>query len=136
MIYIHYIGPVVINYITGNTVTFEGNDVTLICNVTNDVNSSLEIMWYHEGELLVDEDHNDLNITNTTNSITGQVQSVLSFIPVRYTHKGEYKCSALNHLKCVAEENTLLTVECKLFCIHNILTMCVCTYNRCTKSFD
>ena len=103
-----------INSITDNTVAFEGNDVALICNVTNDVNSSLEIMWYHEGELIVAKDHDNLTIENTTDGITGQVQSVLSFTPVHHNYKGEYKCSALNHLECVAEEKTNLIVECKL----------------------
>ena len=32
--------------------------------------------------------------------------------PVNRTDKREYKCSALNHLKCVAEATTNLTVEC------------------------
>ena len=109
-----------INYIADNTVTFEGNNVALICNVTNDVNSSLEIMWYHEGELIVVEDHDNLAIENTTDKITGQVQSVLSFTPVNHSYKGEYKCSALNHLECVAEEKTNLIVECKLLFLYTV----------------
>lgn len=102
----------VINYITDNTVAFEGENLNLICNVTNDINSSIVIMWYHESELIVDEHHKNLMIRNHASNVAGQLQSVLSFNPVYHTDKGEYKCRALNHLECVAEANTSLTVEC------------------------
>ena len=102
----------VISHITGNTVTFEGGSIVLICNVTNDVDSSLEITWQHNNKSIADHDH--MMISNTTDGATGQVQSMLYIDPVNRTDKGEYKCSALNHLKCVAEATTNLTVECKL----------------------
>ena len=126
----------VISHITGNTVTFEGGSIVLICNVTNDVDSSLEITWQHNNRSIAD--HDRMTISNTTDGATGQVQSMLYIDPVNRTDKGEYKCSALNHLECVAEAITNLTVECKLFSLypHSILTMCTCTYNRCTNSVD
>ena len=126
----------VISHITSNTVTFEGGSIVLICNVTNDVDSSLEITWQHNNRSIAD--HDRMTISNTTDGATGQVQSMLYIDPVNRTDKGEYKCSALNHLKCVAEATTNLTVECKLFSLYpySILTMCTCTYNRCTNSVD
>lgn len=103
----------VISYISGSTVTFEEESVALICNVTNDDHSISEITWHHDDKLIVDNDR--LTIRITTDNVTGQVQSVLHFDPVYHTDKGEYTCRALNHLECVAEKTTNLTVECKLF---------------------
>ena len=110
-----YIGPVIIKYISQNVVTYEGEDVALMCNVTNDIDSDLKITWYHEGNL-VDNAHTDY--------VAGQAKSVLKFSPVHRTDGGEYKCSALNHLQCVAEAKTNLTVECKLL----ILLLNITTY--------
>ena len=66
----------VISHITGSTVTFEGGSVALICNITNDVDSSLEITWQHNNRSIADHDH--MMSSNTTDGATGQVQSMLS----------------------------------------------------------
>jgi len=109
------IGPPVINFITKETVVFEGHKVTLICNATNDVDAvaSLRIKWYNVKGAMVKSKNKHRLVYDRTDPVTGQVQSVLLFDPVNHTDSGEYTCHAFNDYDCYTEDKTNLTVECK-----------------------
>ena len=65
-IYVLYVGPPVIDFITNNTVAFEGSKVNLNCIATNDVDAvtPLTIEWYNsEGLKLKTEGKHKLHIT-------------------------------------------------------------------------
>lgn len=49
-----------------------------------------------------------------------QVQSVLTFDPVKYTDTGKYTCQSSNHPEFYVEATTSLIVECKNFKFHNL----------------
>ena len=110
------IGPPVINFIINNTITFEGNKVNLICNATNDVDAinPLSIDWYNSEGVKLQADNMRILVYNTTDPVTGQVQSVLLFDRVNHTDSGEYTCHAFNDNDCYTESKTNLTVECEL----------------------
>ena len=85
-----------------------------MCNATNDEDAvnPVTIVWYNsKGEKLESKDGHIL-IYNTTNPVTGQVQSVLLFDPVNHTDSGEYTCHAFNAKDCYAEDKIELTVKC------------------------
>jgi len=110
------IGPPAIDFITSNIVTFNGSKINLICNATNDDDavSPLIIEWFNsEGVRLESEGKHKL-VYNTTDPVTGQVQSVLLFDPVNYTDTGEYTCRAFNDDDCYTVNKTNLTVECEV----------------------
>ena len=95
-------------------VTFEGNRVDLVCNATNDpdANIPVQVSWYN-GTELIKPDGKHVMVNNKQNNITGQVHSVLSLNPVRYTDDGVYVCGAFNHPLSFVENRITLTVECK-----------------------
>jgi len=123
-----YIGPPIISFITKKIVAFEGNKVILICNATNDVDAitSLRINWYNTKGAQVKSENKHKLIYSTTDSVTGQIQSVLLFDPVNHTDSGEYICRAFNDDDCYTEDKTNLTVECK-----NIVDMYALIYVHC-----
>ena len=118
-IYVLYVGPPVIDFITNNTVTFEGNKVNLNCIATNDVDAvtPLTIEWYNSEGLKLKTEGKHEFAYNTTDPNIGQVQSVLLFDPVNYTDSGEYTCHAFNDNDCYTEDKTNLTVECEIIII-------------------
>ena len=93
----------------------------MFCNATNDAEAinPLSINWYDPKGIKLVEDDRNIMLINTTNPVTGQVQSVLSFISVNYTDSGVYTCRAFNDDDCFTEDKTILTVECEiaLICI-------------------
>jgi len=110
-----FTGPPTIVHITNDTVVFEGNKTTLMCNATNDGDAvnPLTIVWYNlKGEKVKSNDKHTL-VYNTTDQVTGQVQSVLLFDPVNHTDSGEYTCHAFNDDDCYTEDKIILTVKCK-----------------------
>ena len=111
-----YIGPPVIHFISDETITFEGRKVNLMCNATNDVDAinSLSVDWYSSEGVRVESDDKHILVYNTTDPVTGQVQSVILFDPVNRTDSGEYTCHAFNDVDCYTENKTNLTVECKI----------------------
>ena len=115
-IYCIIIGPPTINYITSSIVTFKGNQVSIICNATNDVNAinPLRMEWYNFEDVRVELESKHSLVYNTTDPVTGQVQSVLLFDPVNHTDSGEYTCHTFNDNDCYTEAKTNLTVECTL----------------------
>ena len=110
------IGPPAIDFITRDTVTFNGSKINLICNATNDDDavSPLIIEWYNSDGVRLESEGKHKLVYNTTNPVTGQVQSVLLFDPVNYTDTGEYICHAFNDDDCYTENKTNLTVECEV----------------------
>ena len=85
-----------------------------MCNATNDEDAvnPVTIVWYNsKGEKLESKDGHIL-IYNTTDPVTGQVQSVLLFDPVNHTDSGEYTCHAFNDVDCYTDKKINLTVKC------------------------
>jgi len=108
-------GPPIIANITNDSVAFEGNRTALMCNVVNDKDAvnPLTVFWYNsEGEKLK-SNAGHLYVYNTTDPVTGQVQSVLLFDPVNHTDSGEYTCRAFNDDDYYTENKFVLTVKCK-----------------------
>jgi len=118
-----YIGPPVINFLINSTISCEGRKVNLICNATNDVDAinPLSINWYDSKGKKFGSDDKHVLVYNTSNPVTGQVQSVLLFDPVNHTDSGEYTCHAFNDDDCYTEDKTNLTVECEILLIIYIL---------------
>jgi len=108
-------GPPTINFISNSTISFEGIKVYLICDATNDFDavSPLKINWYNSEGVILESDDRHILVRNTTDQVTGQVQSVLLFDPVTHTDSGEYTCHAFNDDDCYTEDKIDLTVECE-----------------------
>lgn len=87
--------------------------MSLLCNASNDADAieRLQIVWYNSEGIIVKPSGRHL-LYNTTDRVTGQVQSVLLFDPVNYTDSGEYTCRASNHNNSYSETKTNLTIEC------------------------
>ena len=116
------IGPPAIIHITDDTVVFEGNKTTLMCNATNDEDAVnvVAIVWYNSKGERLDSTNKHILVYNTTDPVTGQVQSVLLFDPVNHTDSGEYTCHAFNDVDCYTEDKVDLTVKCKI----NMVAIC------------
>ena len=97
-------------------ILFEGEKVNLTCTASNDFDSSesLKIKWYGPRGTQLTSEIKNVNIYNTTNSITGQITSVLLLDSVNDTDTGGYTCRALNHPKSYTEKKTSLNVECEI----------------------
>jgi len=102
----------------------------LECNVTNDEDAvnPLTIIWYNNSKdskkMILETTHKQILIYNETDSVSGQVQSVLLFDQVIDTDSGEYTCHAFNDKDCYTESKTNLTVECN----NNKVHLCVNMY--------
>ena len=85
----------------------------MLCNASNDADADepLLITWYNSEGAVIKSGGRHLVYT-TTDTVTGQVQSVLLFDPVNYTDHGEYTCKASNHNESYSTSRTNLTVEC------------------------
>jgi len=108
----------------------------LICNATNDVDAinPLSIDWYNFKRIKLEADDRHVLVYNTTDTVTGQVQSMLLFDPVNHTDSGEYTCRALNDDDCYTEDKTNLTVECECSVNHNKTAVIILI--RCTDYFN
>ena len=113
-----YIAAPRITYYSPATVSFEGNNVDLICNATNDADATdpVQVDWYYETQI-IKPDGEYVVINNTRDNATGQIYSVLSFDSVNYTNDGAYTCKAFNHPLSFTENKIQLTVECELHVI-------------------
>ena len=109
-------GPPVINFISTHTVVSEGKEVKLSCIATNDDDAEdpLHIVWHNPDGVKIVSNTTRLSIRYINHTVSGQVESVLSFYSVNRSDDGEYTCEAFNHLKSHAKMKTNLTVECKL----------------------
>ena len=108
-----YIGPPSITYISNQTVSAEGNKVSLVCFAINDVDAihSLQINW-HKGNKPVLSNRNHILLYNKADNVSRQLSSTLLFDPVSRTDDGEYTCQAFNHNDSFSEAKTNLSVQC------------------------
>ena len=114
--YIHiYIGPPIIEFISNETMSPEGDKVSLICSTVNDVDAihPLQINWY-KGNKLVTPNGRDIILYNETDNATRQLKSTLLLDPVNRTDDGMYTCRAFNRNDSFSELKTTLTVQCML----------------------
>ena len=110
-------GPPNINFINNSTVLFEGKKVQLICISTNDpdVINPLKVTWYNSNDIQLAK----LNLKHVSiydepvDATASQVQSVLTFDPVKHSDTGKYTCQASNHYEFYTEATISLTVECE-----------------------
>ena len=109
-------GPPVINFISTHTVVSEGKEVKLSCVVTNDDDAEdpLHIVWHNPDGVKIVSNTTHFSIRYINHTVSGQLESVLSFYSINRSDDGEYICKAFNHLKSHAKIKTNLTVECKL----------------------
>jgi len=109
------LGPPTIHSVSSGQTSFEGEKVNLTCTASNDIDSteSLRIIWHGPRGTQLTSEVTNVNIYNTTSSITGQTTSVLLLDSVNNTDTGRYTCRALNHPKSYTEKRTSLNVECK-----------------------
>ena len=107
------VGPPTIDFISRNVISYDGKKVSLLCNASNGVDAieHIRITWYNSEGAIVKSGGRHL-LYNTTDKLTGQVQSILLFDPVKYTDSGEYTCRTSNHNESYSEAKTNLTVEC------------------------
>ena len=108
-----YIGPPSITYISNQTVSAEGNKVSLVCVAINDIDAihSLQINWY-KGNKPVLSNGKHILLYNKADNISRQLNSTLLFDPVNRTDDGEYTCQAFNHNDSFSEAKTNLSVQC------------------------
>ena len=86
-------------------VTIEGDKVKLICNATNDEDSTDPINWYN-GTQLLRPDGKHVIIYNEHDNVTNQLHSILVLDSVNHTDDGEYICQAFTYPFCFVE-NTI-----------------------------
>lgn len=112
-------GLPVINFISDSTISFEGRKVQLICISTKDLDaiSPLKVTWYNAyGTQLAKLNAEHVSVYDkVVNTTVSQVQSIVTFDPVKYTDSGRYRCQASNHPEFYTEVTTTLFVECKNF---------------------
>ena len=111
--YLYCTGPPIITYISNQTVSPEGNKVSLVCFAINDVDAihPLQINWY-KGNKPIISNGKHIVVYNKPDNVSSQVSSTLLFDPVRHTDDGEYTCQAFNHNDSFSEAKTNLSVQC------------------------
>ena len=111
--------PPIINYYSPAIVTFEGNDVELVCSATNDADAInlVQVSWYYRS-MLIKPDGENVVINNTRDNATDEIRSVLSFNSINSTDDGVYTCRAYNNPQSFTENQIKVTVECELI-IHS-----------------
>ena len=122
MIHIMCTGPPKISYINPSKILLEGTKSIIKCVAINDQDSDqpLKIQWYDSSGMQV-SDESRIVINNTSNSVTDEVRSELSFDPVNRTDSGVYTCKAFNDPKCYTNKTTTLIVQCKFYMHINVL---------------
>ena len=110
---IQYTGPPIIKFISNDTLSPEGDKVTLICSAVNDVDAihPLQIYWY-KGNKLVTPNGRHIILYNETDNATRQLNSTLLLDPVNHTDDGVYTCRAFNRNDSFSGSNITLTVQC------------------------
>ena len=85
-----------------------------MCNATNDEDAvkPVTIVWNNSKGKIVKSKDSRIQIYDTADLVTGQVQSLLLFDPVNCTDSGEYTCRAFNDIDCYTEDKINLTVKC------------------------
>ena len=121
------IGPPIIS-LSGNATVVEGENVSLVCEVTNDPDAieDVTIRWFDNNDHILRNDDDRITISNTAETHPNRtVMSTLTIDPVIHQDAGQYKCVALNHPQLMVNNTTQLTVECKLTCSLSVHTSVV-----------
>ena len=108
------LAPPIINYYSPAIVTFEGNEVELVCSATNDVHAinPVQVSWYYRS-MLIKPDEENVAINITRDNATDKIHSVLSFNSINSTNDGVYTCRAYNNPQSFTENQIKVTVECE-----------------------
>ena len=125
MYYYTYVGPPFIVSLSNNTVVFEEDRVSFMCEVTNDPDAIEDVtfVWSHNNEQILSNrgerrqrNRDDrININNTVETQPSRtVVGTLTINSVMLRDTGQYTCSALNHAEQMVNHTTQLTVRCKL----------------------
>ena len=114
--HVYCIGPPIIRFISSHTVVSEGKEVKLSCIAANDDDAKdpLYIVWLNPDGMKIDSNTTRLSIHYINHTVSGQLQSILSFHSVNRSDDGEYTCQAFNHIYTHTEVKINLTVQCKL----------------------
>jgi len=90
----------------------EGQNITLTCTATNDVDSPYEIKVTWLGPTGQTIENNDRNFYISNIKIGSVVTSALKMIPINHKQTGINKCRATNHPDSSSEINFNVMVEC------------------------
>ena len=114
---IFLLGLPIINFISSHAVVSEGKEVNLSCIATNDDDARklLHIRWLNPDCVKIESNTAHLSIRYVNHTVSGQLESILSFYLVNRSDNGEYTCQAFNRRRFYTEKKTNLTVECKFF---------------------
>ena len=99
------------------TVVVEGENVSLVCEVTNDPDAIEDVIirWFGNNDHILSDQDDRITISNTTETRPNRtVISTLTIDLVIHQDAGQYMCVALNHPELMVSDTTQLTVECKL----------------------
>ena len=121
------IGPPIIS-LSENATVVEGENVSLVCEVTNDPDAieDVTIRWFDNNNHRLRDQDDRITISNTTETHPSRtVMSTLTIDPVIHQDAGQYRCVALNHPELMVNDTTQLTVECKLTCSLSVHTSVV-----------
>ena len=119
--HIYYVGPPTIGFISSHTVVSKGKPTKLSCIASNDDDAKdpLHFQWLNSDGVKIVSNTTHLSVHYINHTVSGQLESVLSFHSVNRSDDGEYTCQAfnrkVNRRKPYAKRKTNLTVECKLF---------------------
>ena len=91
----------------------EGQNITLTCTATNDVDSpyDAQVSWRGPTGQVITNNNRDFYISNI--KIGNVVTSALKMKPINHKQTGVNKCIATNHPSSSTEMNFIVTVECK-----------------------
>ena len=130
--FILLLGPPIIKFISSHPVVSEGKEVNLSCIASNDddARGPLHIVWLTPDGVRIVSNGLHLSVHYINHTVSGQVESILSFHSVNRSDDGEYTCQAfnrkVNRRKPYAKRKTNLTVECKLFIFLIVGKISVC----------
>ena len=90
----------------------EGQNITLTCTATNDVDSpyGVQVSWFGPTGQVVENNNRNIYISNI--KIGNVVTSALKMNPVNRSQTGINKCRATNHPNSGTEMNFTVSVEC------------------------
>jgi len=109
-----FAGQPTIVFISSDTVSFEGREIYLVCNVTNDPDAvhPLKVNWYNSEGIKVESDGKHVIAYNIIDKVANMTQSVLKFSTLRRSDDGTYTCRAYNDPESHTERKTILSIEC------------------------
>ena len=122
----------------------EGQNITLTCTATNDVDSpyDAQVSWLGPTGQVITNNNRNFYISNI--KLENVVTSALKMKPINHKQTGINKCIATNHPSSSTEMNFTITVECKYIAIskyhyvymysyNNIYCTYLCYLSRCTN---